>query len=74
MNYGPISLRSGQHNDMVADMYPSMGTGDFAGIDGTFTLTIREVGNDGYAGEWILETDQADQQSGPGHTRFRFGT
>jgi hypothetical protein len=59
MDYGPIEVRSGQQNDMVADLYPSMGTGDFAGVGGTFSLTIREVGNDSYSGEWTLETASA---------------
>jgi Protein of unknown function (DUF3224) len=55
MDFGPIEVRSGQRNDMVADLYPSMGTGDFAGVRGKFSLTIREAGEDSYAGEWTLD-------------------
>jgi len=32
-----------------------MGTGDFAGVGGKFGLTIREVGDSSYAGDWSLD-------------------
>ena len=59
VNFGPIAMLPGQHNDMVATLDPTMGTGDFSGVDGTFSLTIQDVGDGTYSGDWSLDIGEA---------------
>jgi hypothetical protein len=54
VDFGPVDLLPGQDNEMVATLYPVMGTGDFFGMDGTFSLTIRETGDE-FGGDWTLD-------------------
>ena len=55
VNFGPIEVLPSQHNEMVATLDPAMGTGDFAGVDGKFSLTVQEVGDGTYSGQWSLD-------------------
>jgi hypothetical protein len=54
VDFGPIDLLPGQDNEMVATLYPIMGTGDVFGVDGTLSLTIREMGDE-FGEDWILD-------------------
>jgi len=55
VNFGPIEVFAGELSEMVATLYPAMGTGDFAGVAGKFSLTIHEAGDGSYAGDWSLD-------------------
>jgi hypothetical protein len=55
LNFGTVEVFGGKQSEMVATLHPAMGTGDFAGVVGEFGLTIREVGDSSYAGDWSLD-------------------
>ena len=59
VDVGPIEVLPGHHNEMVATLVPTMGTGDFAGVEGKFSLTIQVVGDGEYSGDWSLDIGSA---------------